>query len=39
MQAIVDAVPIVMQWPLLRDWPASAAAKSSADIRPALSPG
>ena len=29
MLAIVEAVPIVMQWPLLRDWPASASKKSS----------
>ncbi len=29
MLAMVEAVPMVMQWPWLRDWPASASKKSS----------
>ena len=36
MQAIVDAVPIVMQWPLLRFMQPSASEKSASDIRPAI---
>jgi hypothetical protein len=35
IQAIVDAVPIVMQWPRLRDMHPSASARSAAVIRPA----
>ena len=34
-QAIVEAVPIVMQWPRLRDMPTSASEQSAAVIRPA----
>ena len=37
MQAIVDAVPIVMQWPQDRAMPLSAASASSWVIRPATS--
>jgi hypothetical protein len=35
MLAIVEAVPIVMQWPLLRFMPASASWNSSSVISPA----
>ena len=36
MQAIVEAVPIVLQVPAEREWPASAAMKSCIEISPAL---
>ena len=35
MQAIVDAVPIVMQWPLLREIEPSISRHSSSVMRPA----
>ncbi len=35
IEAIVDAVPMVMQWPGERDMAASASLKSSIDILPA----
>ena len=37
MLAMVDAVPMVMQWPGLRDMPDSASAKSAGDMLPARS--
>ena len=37
MQAIVDAVPIVMQWPFERDIEFSISVNSASVIRPARS--
>ena len=36
MLAMVDAVPMVMQWPGLRDMPLSASMKSCSVISPAF---
>ena len=36
MHAMVDAVPMVMQWPLERDMQPSASRSCSAVIRPAF---